>query len=144
MPSRQDRGYAGANRAFANFKFTVSADQGRIADFNARDIRDRVKPYWCAFKRNPEIARANNLAYDYWLRRRRFLRLARGRIERDYEHEQEHETREAFRFHFRSINYQLPTINSEGFRESTFPFRLIACATKFLRENIGPRLSTIS
>ncbi len=63
-PARQNRGNTGAHRAFANLEFAFAADQCRIANFDASDIRDRVKFPRRAFKRNPEIARANRLAYD--------------------------------------------------------------------------------
>ena len=86
MPPRQDSGYASAHRAFANLKFTVATDKRRISDFDTSHVGDRVKSPRPALKRNPKIASANNFIFND----RCGWRFACGRLEHDYEHEQEH------------------------------------------------------
>src|SRR5438105_13800185 len=107
MTARQDRRNAGTHRALANFEFSFATDQGRIADFDAGDIRDGVKLSRCPFKRNTQFACANDLRLDYW--RRRFDRFACEGIARDHDHE--HEPKKSLRCPLPSINYQLSTIN---------------------------------
>ena len=77
MPARKDRSNTGAHRPFTNLKFSFAADQGCVADFDTRDVGDRIELSRGSFKRNSQIASANDLAYDCWSRRRRFLRLTR-------------------------------------------------------------------
>ena len=112
MSARQNRGDSGAHRAFTDFERTLTTNQSGVANFDASDIGDRVKFPGRALKWNSKIACANNFIFNDGCGWQMLLRFARGRLEHDYEHEEEeHETREAFRFHPRSINYQLPTIN---------------------------------
>ena len=59
MAARHDRGHAGAHRAFADFEFSLAADQGGVADLHARDIGDRIELSGCAVESNAEIARAD-------------------------------------------------------------------------------------
>src|SRR6266699_5689495 len=111
MPPRQDSGNASAHRAFINLKFSFAADQRRIADLDARDIGDRVKFPRRALKWNTDIPRTDLLALGCRSRWRRFLRFATLCVDCEQEQEHEHGRGKAFRCHFRSINYQLPTIN---------------------------------
>src|SRR5262249_18763828 len=62
-----------------------------------------------AFKRNPEIARANNLRLGYRSCRWGLYRLTTSCIEQEQEQDQEMD--KIPRSHLRSINYQLSTIN---------------------------------
>jgi hypothetical protein len=71
VSTRNDCGYAGAHRAFANFQFSVATDQGRVTDLHTRDIRDRVQFPRHAIERHTEISRANNFDLGELLYRRR-------------------------------------------------------------------------
>src|SRR5579863_7264755 len=51
-------GHAGANRAFADFEFAASGNQGSVADLDAFDISDGIVGAGRAVKRNSEIASA--------------------------------------------------------------------------------------
>ena len=65
VTARQNRRNPGAHRSFAHFKLSFTANQRRITDFDARDIGYRVQFSRRAFKRNPEISRANDLRLDW-------------------------------------------------------------------------------
>ncbi len=42
MAARNNRGHAGAHRAFADFEFSLAADQSRKTDFDPGDVGDRI------------------------------------------------------------------------------------------------------
>src|SRR5207245_10106364 len=65
VTARQNRRNPGAHPSFAPFKLSFTANQRRITDFDARDIGYRVQFSRRAFKRNPEISRANDLRLDW-------------------------------------------------------------------------------
>ena len=73
VATRNDRGDAGADRAFANFEFSLAADQSRVAHFDARDVCDRVEFSGLAVEWNAERAGANRGG-----RRRRWFGGARA------------------------------------------------------------------
>ena len=81
VSARNDRRHAGAHRALADFEFSLAADQGGKADFNASDVRDRVQLSRGAVEGNAEGAGANR-----WFRRRRRLRLARDHGSKTEQH----------------------------------------------------------
>src|SRR5206468_10558840 len=78
---RENSGHASAHRAFANLKFSIAANQRRIADSDARNIRDRGNLSRRAFKRNPEISSTNNYIINDGGGCQRILRYQRGRRE---------------------------------------------------------------
>src|SRR5438477_8497548 len=61
--------------AFAHFEFSFATDQRRVTDFDAGDICYGIKLSRSPFKRNTQIACANNFRLS--CRRRRFDRLTR-------------------------------------------------------------------
>src|SRR6266496_3723176 len=111
MPPRQDSGNASAHRAFANLKVSIATDKRRISNFDTSHVGNRVKFPRRALKWNADIPRTDLLALGCRSRRRRLLRLATLCVDCEQEQEHEHGRGKAFRCHFRSINYQLPTIN---------------------------------
>ena len=70
MSARQDRGHAGAHRAFADFELSLALDQGRESDFDSGDIGDRVEFSRGAIERNAE-----RTCTDGWCFRRSGLRF---------------------------------------------------------------------
>ena len=114
VSARNDRGHPGAHWTVANIEFAFAADQSRVADFHAAHVSDGIKFSRRSFEWNAELARPDNLVFRCRSWRRRFLRLARRRIDHDYEHERQHEKNAVPRFHFR-FN-QLSTTNHQLFR----------------------------
>jgi hypothetical protein len=120
MASRNDRCHSRAHWTFAHLKFSFTAYQCGIANLNTRDIGDRVKLSRRSFKRNPQIARPNDIAFNTRYRWQSLYRLARGAIERDYQEKHTQQASIPRRHHPPSINYQRSGINSEGFRDAAF------------------------
>jgi hypothetical protein len=119
MPARQDRSNTGAYRTFPDFQFSFAGDQRRIADFDTRNIGDRVELSRYPFEWNPEIARPNYLAFNNRCGGRMLYRLTRGGTERDHCHKQSSKASTPLRCHLPPINYHRLAINPERFRGST-------------------------
>ena len=82
VSARDDGRDAGPDWTFADHKFSFATNDGRVTNFDAGDVGDRVQRTRRSFKWDTEIARANNLLRRCRSCWRRLLRLARERIER--------------------------------------------------------------
>src|SRR6266478_4922427 len=111
MSPWQDSRNASAHRAFANLKVSIATDKRCISNFDTSHVGDPVKFPRRALKWNADIPRTDSLTLSCRSRWRRFLWFATLCVDYEQEHEHEHGRGKAFRCHFRSINYQLPTIN---------------------------------
>ena len=58
---RQDRGDAGTHWSLAAHQRALAGDEGRVANLDAGDIRNRVEGSWGAVERDAEITRARFL-----------------------------------------------------------------------------------
>src|SRR5581483_5095238 len=81
-----DRRYPGAHRSLADLKLSLAADQRGVANFDARNVRNRVQFSRCSFEANTQIARPNLPALGCRsCRRRRLDRFTGKGVERKHE-----------------------------------------------------------
>jgi len=55
--AREDSGDSGADRAFADFQFSIAGNQRGVTDENAGNVGDGIERAGSAVKRNSEVAR---------------------------------------------------------------------------------------
>src|SRR5205085_8384462 len=68
--TRENCRHAGADRAFADFEFTLAANESGIANLDTRDIANGVELSWGAIEWDAEITGANDFCVRFNFRGR--------------------------------------------------------------------------